>query len=112
MSTKLIRIPASVPLSVISEAVNSHQKALKENYFLNKHIKQCQSIIDNFINGNLTYAKNTAKSLTDRELTEYMHEELGYDYANARLIARYLKGSENITFQMAADAQHEEATKK
>jgi hypothetical protein len=62
-----------------------------------------EKIINNYINGNLTDAKNGAKRTNIRALRDYMIEHYGYSNNKARLIALYLKGE--ATFQEACDAE-------
>lgn len=64
-----------------------------------------KTVINNYINGNLSDAKRGAKQYSDRKLADYMIENFGYEPSKARIIAFYLKSQGGITFQMACDAQ-------
>ena len=63
-----------------------------------------KSVIENFINGNLTDAKRGAKQYSDRSLANFMIDHFGYEPSKARMVAYYLKGQCGVTFQMACDA--------
>lgn len=62
-----------------------------------------KTVIENYINGNLTDAKKGAKNYSDRSLAIFMVENFGYEPSKARIIAYYLKG--HATYQMACDAE-------
>lgn len=55
-----------------------------------------KSIIETFMNGNLTDAKEKAKKVSLKAITDYLELIWEYDYNKALLIACYLKGQ--ITF--------------
>lgn len=61
-----------------------------------------QSIIDNFINGNLTDAKAKAKRYSVAKI-QAAFEEIGYSRNKAELTAHYLKGWN--CYQSACDAK-------
>jgi hypothetical protein len=62
-----------------------------------------EKIINNYINGNLTDAKNGAKRTNIRALKDYMQEYYGYSVNKATMIALYLKGE--ATFKDACNAE-------
>jgi hypothetical protein len=61
-----------------------------------------QTVIDNFLNGNLTDAKKGAKRHTWLALFKFMRDECGMSSAKAEAVADYLKGKGS--FQAACDA--------
>lgn len=61
------------------------------------------NIIENYINGNLTYAKQKAKGVPWRSLFMALREDWGKSEAEARAVADYLKGKGS--FQAACDAR-------
>jgi hypothetical protein len=63
-----------------------------------------KSVIENFINGNLTDAKKGAENYSDLSLANFMIDHYGYEPSKARMVAYYLKEQCGVTFQMACDA--------
>ena len=59
-------------------------------------------MLDNFINGNLTDAKEQAKRFGIRRIVDALREDYGYSQNKAFMTACYLKGQ--ATFQEACDA--------
>ena len=54
-------------------------------------MKAIQTIIDNYINGNLTDAQKGAKRVSLQALVNFLEMNWGYDYNKALLTACYLK---------------------
>ncbi len=61
-----------------------------------------KSCIENFINGNLTDAKEQAKKFSLRKVIYYLINDRGYSVEKAAVTAKFLKGIG--TFQDACDA--------
>lgn len=64
-----------------------------------------QSLIENYINGNLSTAKRQAKRFNERRLFQGLRDH-GYGIEAAMAIAAFLKGYGS--FQAACDAEHAE----
>ena len=62
----------------------------------------CRSIIDNYLNGNLTEAKRIAKRIAWPNLYAALRNDYGRGEVEATRITDYLKG--RTTFQAACDA--------
>lgn len=62
-----------------------------------------QICIENYINGNLTTAKEQAKRFSPDRLITYLHIDLGWEVHKSMQTANYLKGK--ITFQELCDAE-------
>ena len=60
-------------------------------------------LIGNFINGNLSIAREQAKRFTLKNIRDALIEEYGYSQNKAFLTAHYLK--EGVGFQSACDAE-------
>lgn len=65
-------------------------------------IKRC---IENFINGNLTDAKNQAICLKIQSLYNSMRNYYGWSHEKAYATAQYLKHPSNESFQAACNAK-------
>lgn len=61
-------------------------------------------LIDDYINGNLTTARESAKHQAWRNLFRTLMDEYGHTSESAMAVADYLKGQG--TFQAACDAEH------
>lgn len=61
-----------------------------------------KSMIENFINGNLTDAKAQAKRLNFLRIVQSLRDDYGYSAFKALKTAEYLKG--HGSFQTACDA--------
>jgi phage terminase large subunit-like protein len=61
------------------------------------------TVIDNFINGNLTEAKKGAKRYDGLKIQRTLIDEYGYSQNKAEKTAGYLKGL--VSFQTACDAE-------
>ncbi len=61
-----------------------------------------ESVIENYLNGNLTDAKSQAKRTSERMIIEALRVDYGRGEAEANAVAAYLKG--RGTFQAACDA--------
>lgn len=66
--------------------------------------KHIMKVIDDYINGNLTAAKEGAKRQAWRNLFRTLMDEYGHTSESATAVADYLKGQG--TFQAACDAEH------
>lgn len=64
-----------------------------------------QSMIENYVNGNLTDAKKQAKRFNELRIVSALRE-YGYGVESALAIAAFLKGYGS--FQAACDAEHAE----
>lgn len=62
-----------------------------------------QTMIENYINGNLTAAKIQATRYGFANIYEYCRNELGWTIDKSDAVTSYLKGKG--TFQRAADAE-------
>ena len=60
-------------------------------------------LIGNFINGNLSHAREQSKKFTLKEIRDALIEDYGYSQNKAFLTAHYLK--EGVGFQSACDAE-------
>lgn len=61
-----------------------------------------QTMIDNYINGNLTDAKRKAKRFSVASIRAALMDGCGYSFKKATLTAEYLKTGNG--FQLACDA--------
>ncbi len=64
-----------------------------------------ETILANYLNGNLTDAKRQAKRVSEMDLYTHLRHEHGRNEHEAKAIAAYLKGKG--TYQAACDAEHE-----
>ena len=62
-----------------------------------------KSLINNYINGNLSTARKQARRHSHRAIREALQESAGYSERKAALTADYLKTGEG--FQAACDAE-------
>ena len=62
-----------------------------------------ESLVNNYINGNLKDSKNQSKKFSNKELREAFIEYAGYSFQKSQLIADWLKGSD--CYQQACDAE-------
>lgn len=69
-------------------------------------MKALETLIANYINGNLTTAKQQAKRFSLQKLVDGLQEYGGHGLHAAYDIANYLKGYGS--FQAACDAEHAE----
>lgn len=65
-----------------------------------------KSMIENYVNGNLTTAKKQAKRHGLMAIVNYLKDEWGHGTEAALAIAAFLKGQGS--FQAACDAEHAE----
>ena len=61
------------------------------------------SLIQNFINGNLTDSKKQAKRYTMRQLRDCLINDYFFSFKKAQLTAEYLKTG--LGYQLACDAE-------
>lgn len=66
-----------------------------------------QSVFNNLINGNLTDAKNGAKSYRGTQLQQYAQTELGWTERRSHLAARYLKFPSQATYDAYCNADQQ-----
>lgn len=64
-----------------------------------------KTLINNYINGNLTTAKAQARRFSSLAIVAALREDYDYPASTAILVASWLKGVAGVTFQQVADAE-------
>jgi len=64
-----------------------------------------RTMLENFINGNLSDAKRQARDFTLYAIARALFTMYGYSVRKARLTAHYLKHPSQANFQAACDAK-------